>query len=147
MAKPRTLSQSKEPRWYSGADVPMSAIRRFARQITERFNPEKIILFGSYAYGKPNEGSDVDILVVMSKTRNDQARKIRESIVPPFFPQVVVRSSQELRDWLVDGDPFHIDMVTKGITLYEKGNERLGRKSRRRLPRSRSPKQASRAAV
>ena len=43
----------------------MSAIRRYARQIAEKFDPDKIILFGSYAYGQPHEWSDVDILVVM----------------------------------------------------------------------------------
>jgi predicted nucleotidyltransferase len=47
------------------AGVPLSAIRRFARQVAERFQPEKIILFGSHAYGTPNADSDVDMLVVM----------------------------------------------------------------------------------
>jgi len=37
-------------RWYRGVDVPMSVIRRFARQVAERFQPDKIILFGSHAY-------------------------------------------------------------------------------------------------
>jgi predicted nucleotidyltransferase len=36
-------------------------IRRFARELAERFHPDKIILFGSYAYGTPHAGSDVDI--------------------------------------------------------------------------------------
>jgi predicted nucleotidyltransferase len=43
----------------------MRVIRRFARQVGERFQPDKIMLFGSYAYGKPHADSDVDILVVM----------------------------------------------------------------------------------
>jgi hypothetical protein len=34
-------------RWYRGADVPMRVIRRFARQVAERFHPDQIILFGS----------------------------------------------------------------------------------------------------
>jgi len=55
----RTTAKSTEPRWYSGADVPMSVIRRFARQIGEQFRPEKVILFGSYAYGTPHADSDV----------------------------------------------------------------------------------------
>ena len=41
----------------------------FARQIAERFHPDKIILFGSYAYGQPHAESDVDLLVIMP-TRN-----------------------------------------------------------------------------
>src|SRR2546430_3728001 len=40
-------------RLYWGADVPMRVIRRFARQLAERFAPERIILFGSHAYGTP----------------------------------------------------------------------------------------------
>ncbi len=60
----KTLADRVE-HWYSGADVPMSVIRRYARQIADCFHPEKIILFGSYAYGTPHAGSDVDILVIM----------------------------------------------------------------------------------
>ncbi len=36
-----------------GVLVPPAMIERFVRQIAERFDPERIILFGSYAYGKP----------------------------------------------------------------------------------------------
>ena len=42
-----------------------SAIRALVQRIVERFKPEKIILFGSYAYGHPKPESDVDLLVVM----------------------------------------------------------------------------------
>ena len=50
---------------YLGADIPLRVIRAFARQVAAQFHPEKIILFGSHAYGQPHEGSDVDILVIM----------------------------------------------------------------------------------
>ena len=45
--------------------ISKRTISVFAQQIAKQFNPEKIILFGSYAYGKPTEDSDVDILVIM----------------------------------------------------------------------------------
>jgi predicted nucleotidyltransferase len=45
--------------------IPMKTIRAIAHHIAEKFNPEKIILFGSHAYGKPTAWSDVDLLVVM----------------------------------------------------------------------------------
>jgi predicted nucleotidyltransferase len=45
--------------------IPMRAIHAVAEQIAARFQPEKIILFGSYAYGQPKAESDVDLLVVM----------------------------------------------------------------------------------
>jgi len=47
--KRRTLPKAPPTRWYRGANVPMRVIRRFARQVADRFRPEKIILFGSYA--------------------------------------------------------------------------------------------------
>jgi predicted nucleotidyltransferase len=58
---PRILAKKKAdslPAYSWSADIPM----RFARQVAERFKPDKIILFGSYAYGTPNENSDIDIL-------------------------------------------------------------------------------------
>jgi predicted nucleotidyltransferase len=57
--------EARQPRRYRPPNVPMRVIRRCARQIAERFAPEKIILFGSFAYGKPHADSDVDLLVVM----------------------------------------------------------------------------------
>ncbi len=56
----------------------MSAIRRFARQVAKRYQPDKIMLFGSFAYGEPNENSDVDILVVMA-ARNEIDQSIRHT--------------------------------------------------------------------
>jgi predicted nucleotidyltransferase len=50
---------------YAAPAVPLSAIRRFVRRIAVRFRPDKIILFGSYAYGTPHEESDIDLMVVM----------------------------------------------------------------------------------
>jgi Predicted nucleotidyltransferases len=41
-------------------------VRPLVGQIVERFHPQRVILFGSYAYGEPHEGSDLDLLVVMS---------------------------------------------------------------------------------
>src|SRR6266480_260486 len=84
---------STRPPCYWGADVPMSAIRRFARQIAERFQPERIILFGSHAYGTPHADSDVDILVVMpARNELDQAVRIDRAIDPPFPLDLIVRT-------------------------------------------------------
>jgi predicted nucleotidyltransferase len=52
-------------RLYDGPNIPLRVIRRYARAIAEEFRPDKIVLFGSYAYGTPHENSDVDLLVVM----------------------------------------------------------------------------------
>ena len=45
--------------------VSREAIQKYADAIAREFRPEKIILFGSHAYGEPTEDSDVDLMVVM----------------------------------------------------------------------------------
>ena len=45
-------------------------------KIANTFNPEKIIIFGSYAYGKPTEKSDIDILVIMKTDKREIERMI-----------------------------------------------------------------------
>src|SRR6266851_4708537 len=97
----------RTPRFYSGAEVPLSVIRRFARQVAERFQPDKIILFGSHAYGTPHADSDVDILVIMpAKNQHDQAARIRREVPAPFPMDLIVRTPQNMHWRLQEGDSF-----------------------------------------
>src|SRR6516165_5600555 len=90
--------------WHRGADVPMAVIRHFARQVAERFEPDKIILFGSYAYGTPHADSDVDILVVMpARNQIDQAVRIDCAIDPPFPLDLIVRTPKNMKWRLEEG--------------------------------------------
>ncbi|HKA01215.1 MAG TPA: nucleotidyltransferase domain-containing protein [Candidatus Solibacter sp.] len=99
----------------------MRVIRRFARQVAERFQPERIILFGSYAYGSPHADSDVDILVVMpARQQHTQAARIRWAIPAPFPMDLIVRTPENLRWRLEEGESFHTEIVSKGKVLYEK---------------------------
>src|SRR5213082_2218480 len=123
MAKKPRVTKKEPPlrRWYRGADIPMRVIRRFARQVAERFKPDKIILFGSYAYGTPHEDSDVDILVVMPcRNQIDAALRIHDAIEPPFPLQLIVRTPHNLGWRLAERESFHTEIVTKGRLLYEK---------------------------
>ena len=123
-------------RWYRGADVPRSVIRRFARQVAERFQPDKIILFGSHAYGTPHADSDVDILVVMpARNQIDQAVKISLAIDPPFPLDIIVRTPHNMHWRLAAGDSFLREITTKGKVLYEAADRGVGAKSRTRLGR------------
>ena len=45
--------------------VAMRNIKELAGRIAKQFRPERIVLFGSYAYGTPGPDSDVDLLVIM----------------------------------------------------------------------------------
>jgi len=128
MAKKRTKSASPPPpECYWGADVPMRVIRRFARQVAERFRPDKIILFGSYAYGAPNADSDVDILVIMpARNQGSKAGRIRWEVPAPFPMDLIVRTPQQMRWRLAEGDSFHTEIVSKGKVLYEKTDQGMG---------------------
>ena len=118
-----------------GTDVTLTAIRHYARQIAEQFAPDRIILFGSHAYGTPTANSDVDLLVVMP-TRNpvSQAVRIRMALPARFPMDLLVRSPEMLAKRLKWGDGFLSEIVTKGKVLYEKSNVAMGPKSRSRLP-------------
>lgn len=122
----QVAARRKDPKtglYYPHA-APMSAIRRFAREIVRRFHPDKIILFGSYAYGAPTPDSDVDLLVVMP-TRNqvEQAVRIDEAIEDRGFPlDLIVRTPKMLQKSLRWGDWFIGDAVTRGRVLYEKSD-------------------------
>ena len=127
-------------RRYESPNIPMAAIRRFARQIAEKFDPDKIILFGSYAYGQPHEWSDVDILVVMpARNQIDQALRIILTIEAPFSVDLIVRTPKRLkRDW-EDGDWFLREVLAKGKVLHEKTDRSLGPQSRGRHTRRKEP--------
>src|SRR5437899_6658456 len=119
----RTQPIPAEPRYYHGADVPMRLIRRFARQMAERFQPEKIILFGSYAYGTPHADSDVDMLVIMpARNQIDQAVQIDRVLDPPFPLDLIVRTPKNMKWRLEEGDSFLREIVTRGKVLYEKAD-------------------------
>src|SRR5881398_3267314 len=107
-------------RRYWGADVPMRVIRRFAKEVAERFQPDKIILFGSHAYGTPHADSDVDILVVMP-ARNElgQAMRIRLSVDYQFPLDLLVRTPRNLAWRLAEGEWFLKEIMAKGKVLYE----------------------------
>jgi predicted nucleotidyltransferase len=76
----------------------MAAIRRYARRVAERFRPQKIILFGSDAYGQPHEDSDVELLVIMpARNQLDQAFKIRWELPAPFAMDRIVRTPKNLK--------------------------------------------------
>ncbi len=125
----------------------MSVIRRFARQVAAQFHPDRIILFGSYAYGRPHRHSDVDILVIMpAKNATDQAIRIRLAIDAPFPMDLIVRSPEVVAWGLKEGDWFLREVVSQGKVLYEKGHQGMAAKGRRRLSNGPKPSPHKKAA-
>jgi predicted nucleotidyltransferase len=136
MARKKSPPRYVQPYRYPSPNIPMSAIRRFARQIALRFHPEKIILFGSYAYGTPHEESDVDLLVIMP-ARNviDQSVRIELAIDRPFALDLIVRTPNQIKRGLQpdDCDWFLREIIEKGKVLYEAPHRAVGSQGRGRL--------------
>ena len=137
MASKRKSTPEPE-RWYRGANIPMRVIREYARRVAEHFQPEKIILFGSYAYGTPHQDSDVDILVIMpARSQLSQAVRIDLKCEACFPLDLIVRTPENMRWRLEEGDWFLREIVSRGKVLYEKADEGVGAQSGKRLPRRR----------
>ena len=97
-------------------------IRKFSAAVAREFHPEKIILFGSYGYGKPTEDSDVDLLVIMPRTRTRGERmsvRIRHAVPRDFPLDLLVRTPAEVSKRLRWGDCFLREVMEKGELLYE----------------------------
>jgi predicted nucleotidyltransferase len=101
--------------------VDMQQIEALGRQIAEQFNPDRIILFGSYAYGEPTEDSDVDLLVVLPFEGYParKAAEIRCQVKPGFALDLLVRTPEYLIQRLAMQDFFLEDIVNNGKVLYD----------------------------
>ncbi|MHC4644471.1 MAG: nucleotidyltransferase domain-containing protein [Planctomycetota bacterium] len=99
----------------------MEQIQELGRQIGREFHPERVVLFGSYAYGTAREDSDVDLLVVISHKGKGWrlAGKIRGRVCPQFPVDLLVRSPEQIRQRLKLGDCFLKEITEQGKVLYE----------------------------
>jgi predicted nucleotidyltransferase len=95
-------------------------IREYAEAVANRFGPEKVVLFGSHAYGSPGDDSDVDLLILMNHEgkRSDQALAIRKAVRKRFPLDLIVRTPVEAERGLRTGDPFMTEILTNGRVLY-----------------------------
>jgi uncharacterized protein len=108
--------------------IRKTAIKKFCGRVAEEFRPQKIILFGSYAYGRPTEASDVDVLVIMPHRRHwtSQSVAIRMKVPAPFPLDLLVRSPAKVRERLRLDDWFMREVIEKGKVLYEAPDARVG---------------------
>jgi uncharacterized protein len=109
--------------------ISFSQIQAFSQQIVEQFQPERIILFGSYAYGQPTEDSDVDLLVILpfEEMPVQKAIAIRQQVRSPFPLDLMARTAEQIQQRLEMGDFFIQDIMEKGQVLYEANHGRMGR--------------------
>jgi predicted nucleotidyltransferase len=110
----------------------MIDIEKIKLEIIEKLkplNPEKVILFGSYAYGTPNEDSDIDLYVVTNddfmpqtfkenmdiKLRVSRAIKDLQKIIPI---DTIIHTKAMNEKFTQIGSMFSKEILSKGIKIY-----------------------------
>ena len=92
-------------------------------RIKEKYEPEKIILYGSYAYGKPTEDSDIDLFIVKDtdKRRVDRYVEVSRLLAEreaDISISPLVYTPKEVEERLALGDDFVEEILTRGKVLY-----------------------------
>lgn len=99
-------------------------IQEVADKIVRDFQPEKIILFGSWAWGTPNEDSDVDLFIVKESVENrlDRQRKLRRLLFDGDFPplDLLVYNPSEVEKRMAIEDIFLNKIFNEGKVIYAK---------------------------
>jgi len=102
--------------------VAMNSILEVSERIAREFDPERIILFGSHAYGTPTEYSDVDILVIMPFEGHpfDKSMEILDSLDPSITVDLIVRHPQDVARRYKEHDPLIREAFDRGRVLHER---------------------------
>lgn len=102
--------------------VAMSQVVELSERIAREFDPERIILFGSHAYGTPAEYSDVDLLVIMPFEGSSfrKSLEISKRVRPSFYVDFAVRDPEDTKRRYEEGDPLIREALDRGKVLYER---------------------------
>ena len=101
--------------------VTEDLLAEVTERVVDAFHPNKVILFGSYAYGVPHTESDIDLFIIMQSadTMHQRIVKVTEVARVPFLPMdVIVRTPEEVAQRIAMGDYFVTEILDKGRVLY-----------------------------
>ena len=103
--------------------VALADIQHVTQKIVQAFDPERVILFGSYANGNPGDDSDVDLLVILPFTGKSlwKSVEIVNLVDPHFAVDLLVRDPRDIARRYSQGDPLVHDALDNGKVLYERG--------------------------
>ncbi len=96
------------------------------KEALQSFGVEKIILFGSYAYGNPDDESDIDLLLIKD-IPTDNIREFRLKVKLKLWDiiakwnipiDIIVDNQNRIKQRIKDGDMFYNEILTKGNTIY-----------------------------
>ena len=98
----------------------LQSINNIKQQLIEKYKPEKIILFGSAAWGE-GEINDIDLLIIKSDTPYygiDRIRELDQLIKRDIATDMLVYRPEEIKERLEMGDPFIKKIFKEGMVLY-----------------------------
>jgi predicted nucleotidyltransferase len=102
--------------------VDEKQIAELSERIVQEFHPERIILFGSYAYGQPRPDSDVDLLVLLPFEGKGfyKSLEILNRLSPDFSVDLLARCPEDTARRYAEGDPLIREALDRGKILYER---------------------------
>lgn len=102
-------------------------IQSIVDRIVEQFHPEKVILFGSYAYGQPTESSDIDLMIVMDYEGRhiEQTMQIHRALNFPGMLDLKIRTPAEMVERNKPEYVLTWAVINKGRVLYEQPVKRM----------------------
>jgi predicted nucleotidyltransferase len=97
-------------------------IRSLSERIAKEFQPQRIILFGSYATGRPTPDSDVDLLVILPFEGKNftKSLEILNHTNPQFPIDLLARTPEDTEQRYREGDPLIREALDRGKVLYER---------------------------
>jgi len=102
--------------------ISEALIQRATERIVRKCNPHKIVLFGSFAWGKPKQHSDLDLLVIMDsnlKRPDERAMQLKGLFDDLDCPMdLLVYTPEEITASLKRGNLFIRDILAQGRLLY-----------------------------
>ena len=102
--------------------IDADKINEVVTRIATKFNPDKIILFGSYANGTPNEDSDLDLLIIKDTDlpKHKRSFDIQKSLIGSMIPMdILVYTSKEFDSEKSNKCSFLNSAMKTSIVLYE----------------------------
>lgn len=108
-------------------EIDEKLMKEIIERIVNTVDPEKIVLFGSYAYGNPTKESDLDLLIVVKKSelpRYKRSVSIYQALAGILIPKdVLVYTIEEIDEWSEVPQAFITTIINEGKVVYEKNED------------------------
>lgn len=108
--------------------ITPALLQEMTRRLVNEFDPEQVILFGSYAWGKPNQDSDVDLMVIVSESDETEYQRmvrglhaLRDKIVPT---DVFIKTRAEFDRYKEVYASLECLIAEQGIVLYDQRTQK-----------------------